>query len=272
MVHHLLTHTSGLRDEDLDAHAEAKRAAVVIPPAGENQHPRIHESLFLRYDAPLWKPPGVEMSYCSYGYALLGEIVRRVSGQSLAGFATERIFGPLGMKDTLYIVPDAVRPRIVRRGADALGADILDSRWLQDTPQAEDGAFSTALDLAVFTQTFLNGGRYGAVRLLSPAAVAEMTRNHIPGISSYIFDEVFPEASWGLGWSIKGPKKAALFGSLLAPPAFEHPGWGGTYVWGDPAFDLVGVYLSVVPQALPNGMLDWHADLFINATTAAVDL
>ena len=90
MVHHLLTHTSGLRDEDVGAHAAKKRGVVAIPPPEETQHPWINEYLFLRYDAPLWKPPGVEMSYCGYGYNLLGEIVRRVSGQALADFARDK--------------------------------------------------------------------------------------------------------------------------------------------------------------------------------------
>src|SRR5215813_96417 len=102
MVHHLLTHTSGLRDQDVNAHAAKKRGVVASPPPEETQHPWINEYLFLRYDAPLWKPPGVEMSYCNYNYNLLGEIVRRVSGQALADFARERIFEPLGMQDTLH--------------------------------------------------------------------------------------------------------------------------------------------------------------------------
>src|SRR5260370_26289295 len=79
MVHHLLTHTSGLRDEDALAHAAKKRDMVLIPPAEATQHPFINEVLWLRYDAPLWKAPGVEMSYCNYGYNLLGEVVRRGS-------------------------------------------------------------------------------------------------------------------------------------------------------------------------------------------------
>src|SRR5262249_50983070 len=119
MVHHLLTHTSGLRDEDVRAHAAKKRGVVTIPPPEATQHPWINEDLFLRYDAPLWKPPGVEMSYSNCGYNLVGEIVRRVSGQALADFASERIFEPLGMQETFYIVPDVVRARIVRRPLDA---------------------------------------------------------------------------------------------------------------------------------------------------------
>jgi serine-type D-Ala-D-Ala carboxypeptidase len=81
----------------VDAHAAKKRGVVAIPPPEETQHAWINEYLFLRYDAPLWKPPGVEMFYGNYNYDLLGEIVRRVSGQALADFARTRIFEPLGM-------------------------------------------------------------------------------------------------------------------------------------------------------------------------------
>ncbi len=272
MVHHLLTHTSGLRDEDLDAYAETKRGGVAIPPVDATQHPLVHEEIFLRYGAPLWKAPGVEMSYCNHGYELLGEIVRRLSGRSLAEFARERIFEPLGMEDTFFVVPDAVRPRIVRRPADAPDID-LDSLATQDTPWPSWGAFSTALDMSIFGQMFLNGGSYGETRILSPATVAEMTRNQIPGIGAeFILDQHFPEAGWGYGWSINGNKKSRLFGSLDSPATFEHGGSGGVNLWIDPVYELVGVYFSVVPRLKSDVALDydWCADLFTNTVTAAI--
>src|SRR5712691_11563142 len=276
MVHHLLTHTSGLRDEDVDAYAAKKRGVVTIPPPEEMQHPWINEYLFLRYDAPLWKPPGVEMSYCNYGYDLLGEIVRRVSGQALADFARARIFEPLRMQDTFYIVPDAVRARIVRRPLDApfaaagaAGMPGLATRENQELPLGSGGVYSTAMDMAIFGQMFLNRGSYGEMRILSPAAVAEMTRNQIPGISAQHGGEFFPEASWGLGWSIHGNKRALQGGSLHSPQAFDHGGTGGVYFWVDPVYEIVGVYFSVVAHLIPPSDPKWCADLFVNAVTAA---
>src|SRR2546425_8888419 len=128
---------------------QRRRVSLPALPPEETQHPWINEYLFLRYDAPLWKPPGVEMSYCSYGYNLLGEIVRRVSGQALADFARARIFEPLGMQDTFYIVPDSVRARIVRRPLEApfavtlrlAGAPGLGTRELQELPLASSGVY-----------------------------------------------------------------------------------------------------------------------------------
>ena len=272
MVHHLLTHTSGLIDEDVNAHAAKKRGVVAIPPPEESQHPWINEYLFLRYDAPLWKPPGVEMSYCDYGYMLLGEIVRRVSGQALADFARERLFEPLGMQDTFYIVPDSVRARIVRRPLDApsavtlaSGAPGLGTRELQELPCADGGVYSTAMDMAILGQMFLNRGSYGEASILSPAAVAEMTRNQIPGIGAQFRGEFFPEASWGLGWSIHENKRASRDGSLYSPQAFNLDGAGGVFLWVDPVYEIVGVYFSVVLEQSKS-----CRDLFMNAVTAAV--
>jgi CubicO group peptidase (beta-lactamase class C family) len=279
MVHHLLTHISGLRDGEVNEHAEKKKGTVEIPPPNETQHPFISEYLFLRYDAPLWKPPGTEMSYCNYGYSLVGEIVRRVSGKSLNDFTRERIFEPMGMKDSCYIVPDSIRHRVVRRSADG-PFSWYGTRECQELPGAAGGAFSTAMDMAIFGQMFLNRGAYGDTRILSPASVAEMTRNQIPGISSRYGEEFFPEASWGLGWSICGNKKSVGYGETLqSPQAFSHGGAGGVFLWVDPAYEIVGVYFSVLSYGgIPVGVsvpeelagLMGREDLFINAVTAAV--
>ena len=277
MVHHLLTHTSGLRDQDVDAHAAKKRGVVAIPPPEETQHPWINEYLFLRYDAPLWKPPGVEMSYSGYGYILLGEIVRRVSGQALADFARDRIFKPLSMQDTFYIVPDAVRARIVRRPLDApfaitgsMAMPGTETRERQELPLGNNGVYSTVMDMAIFGQMFLNRGSYGEVRILSPAAVAEMTRNQLPGIGAQRADEFFPEASWGFGWGIHGNKKALQDGSLHSPQAFDHYGAGGVFCWVDPVYEIGGMYFSVVLERIDDTRVKACYDLFMNAVTAAV--
>jgi CubicO group peptidase (beta-lactamase class C family) len=282
MVHHLLTHTSGLRNEDLEAHAQAKDGFVSFPLPNQAWNTYFDPSVYLTimmdlsliYDAPLWKPPGTEMSYCDYNYALLGEIVQRVGGTPLNDFARGRIFEPLGMTDSSFIVPDVVRHRIVKRPPDAPDS-YIDTRAWQDAPMGCDGVHATAMDMAIFGQMFLNGGNYGDARILSPASVAEMTRNQIPGIGAQFFlDQHFPEASWGYGWSITGNKKSRLFGSLYSPAAFEHGGAGGVNLWIDPVYELVGVYFSVwtrlTSESAAQYDVDRRADLFTNAVTAAV--
>ena len=277
MVHHLLTHTSGLDDEQVDSYAKESRESVVIPPAESNQHPDIHERLWSTYGAPLAKPPGAEMSYSNYGYDLLGEIVRRISGGSLSEFAERRIFKPLGMKDSSFGVRESSRARLVRRRMDAGYAESVDTmpgletRRFQQTPLAGGGVYSTAMDLAIFCQMFLDRGRHGETAFLSPASVAEMTRNQIPGVPARYNDEVFPDAGWGLGWDIHGNKKSLREGSLHSPATFSHGGAGGVYVWVDPVYEIVGCYFSIQRHTgIRVSSPLWCADLFLNALTSAV--
>ncbi|MBV7331043.1 beta-lactamase family protein [Chloroflexi bacterium TSY] len=283
MVHHLLTHTSGLSDEELELHVVQKGLnPEEIPPADTTQHPRSQHYLYPGYDQPLGRPIGSEMRYCNYGYELLGEIVRRVSGQSIADFAQSRIFEPLSMNDTSYIVPDAMRKRIVQRPDDAPLAVMDDRGHLQshfqginsqsilEAPWANGGVFSTAYDMAIFGQMFLNGGNYGDVRILSPAIVSEMTRNQIPGIGARNGDEFFPEAGWGLGWSVHGNKKALYDGTLYSSKTYSHGGAGGVQLWIDPVYEIVGVYFAIATEFTELGVPREQPDLFMNMVTASV--
>jgi CubicO group peptidase (beta-lactamase class C family) len=267
-VHHLLTHTSGLRDEDLDAYAAEKKGQVDLPSDDVDMAAYLQENLALRWAAPLWKPPGAEMSYSGYNYRLLGEIVRRVSRTAIADFARVRIFNPLEMRDTNYGLPDSLKPRVVRRSPSAEAPE-LDTPPFQRMAWGSSGGFSTAMDIAIFGQTFLNRGAYGERRILSPASVAAMTYDRLPGIQARIDNEFFPEASWGLGWSIHG-RKTGWCGGLYSPQAYEHWGSGGVYLWVDPTYDVVGVYFGVVPVPDTDPRHTQLQDLFTDAVTAAI--
>jgi len=76
----------------------------------------------------------------------------------------------------------------------------FETREFEETPWAAGGAFSTAMDMAVFGQMFLQRGTIGGARVLGPATVSAMTTNQIPGVGMQFDDEHFAEASWGLGW------------------------------------------------------------------------
>jgi CubicO group peptidase (beta-lactamase class C family) len=270
MVHHLLTHTSGLNDFDVNAFVEQKTGKAIPLLTEATTITPVKEYLALRYDAPLSKPAGAEMFYGIVGPELLGEIVRRVAGRPLADLGRERIFGPLGMTDTNWVLPEALRPRVVMRPP---GAPFpLLNTWESLTSGSATGSVSsTALDMAIFGQTFLNGGEYGGVRVLSPASVVEMTRNQIPGIGTTFYAKYYPEASWSYGWGIHGDNKWKYFdGTLHSPQTFHQSGIGGVYMWVDPVYEIVGVYFSVVMEMLPSFDHKWCNDLFVNAVTAAV--
>jgi len=273
LVRHLLTHTAGIRDEEVDAYAKEHRGKVVLPPAEETLHPLEQEYLALRFGCPLWKPPGEEMSYSPYSFELLGEIVRRVSGTSIDRFERTRLFEPLGMNDTYNCPVDGPPELRARRVPDPEAVpDPMDlAHETERLVYGSGGELSTANDLAILGQMFLNGGAYGRARVLSPASVSAMTRNQIPGIRATYGTEVFPEASWGLGWGVHG-SKAGRSGGLYSAESFEHSGATGVNLWVDPTNEIVGVYLSLTPvgRFAPDWTKNWQHDLFMDAVTAAV--
>jgi CubicO group peptidase (beta-lactamase class C family) len=148
----------------------------------------------------------------------------------------------------------------------------LGSRQMQATPYGGAGLFTTPIDMAVFAQAVLNGGRYGDARILSPAAVAAMTRDQIPGLRALIVGKESARASCGYGFLVSSPTKWKYYdGSLLALGTFGHPGAAGQMFWVDPEHELVGAYFEVVTRMTPDWIFLWNFDLFQNAITAAVD-
>jgi CubicO group peptidase (beta-lactamase class C family) len=209
------------------------------------------------------------MSYCTYGYGLLGLIIQRVSGKPQADFVRERIFSPLGMADSSYDLPQSSAQRLVRRRA-GVPHDWAGEWQLPEVQRGGAGVHSTALDMAVFGQTFLNGGCYGGARVLSPLSVAEMTRDQIPDLKAMYSPELFLHAGWGLGWGIQGNKKGLYYPTLASPRAFSHGGAGGVQLWVDPTYEMVTAYFGVTQVWAAFERERRPFDLFVNAVMAAV--
>ena len=273
-VLHLLTHTSGLRDEDADEYAKNNSESASVRRPERTENPELAAYMSARYGTPLGKDPGVEMCYSTFGMDLLGEAVRRVSGQSFADFVAERICRPLGMNGTAYGLPESRRASAAQPG-EAEARSLME--YVARVPHPGGAAFSTARDLARFGQMFLDGGRAGGVRVLSPTTVAAMTRNQIPGLSSGYADEVFREGSWGFGWSVLSDWKGVAWGlGLSSRRAYCHSGMGLAFLWVDPEYELVGAYLPAEDTSRLLGRYPWEirrnsgAFLFADAVTAAI--
>ena len=268
MVHHLLTHTSGLRDDVLYRYADGIEDRLNLPPVEAGQHPRLHEYLHLRYSAPLLHSPGKEMSYCNFNYDLLGEKVRRASGEPLSDFTRKRIFEPLGMKDTGFEIKKSAETRVIRRELRNEYDEMVENSV--GNPRGCSGAASTALDMAVFGQMFLNRGVYGNTRILSPASVIAMTRNQIPGVGASYHEEVFPEATWGYGWNVSGEKKYWDGGSLLSPSTFSHGGAGRVRLTVDPVSEVVFSLFYVYMQSSKERGFPPMLDILANIIAASI--
>jgi CubicO group peptidase (beta-lactamase class C family) len=268
-VHHLLTHTSGLAGpEPWDVGDEIMRR-LEQPRRDPALHGIVDAFLQMSYELPLRKPPGEEMFYDTLNYELLGEIVRRVSGRSLPDFIRERIFDPLDMADSHRIIPAALQPRVVRATAETP----LAVPWaipLFDVPAGGGGGFSTARDMAVFGQAFLDGGLGVNGRILARATVTEMITNQVPGVPGVLIDERHEEASWGYGWGIACHEKWSYF-PTHPQGTFLHGGLSGTYLWCDPTNDLVGAFFGAAIKEIAPEQLWWQVDLFVNAVTAAIE-
>lgn len=278
LVHHLLTHTSGIDDLDFLLASERLLPQMLgsIGNAFGGQHPMEHLFLELAYVWPAAHPADEVSRYASVNLLLLGEIVRRVSGRSLDDLAQERIFGPLGMTDTSFCAPpeDACH-RIVRRN---FGEDPADEFIHSESGRGSIGGagavYATAIDVASFVQLFLNDGvAPDGRRILHPSSIRRMTTNQIPGVPGQMFDRVIAEASFGLGW-IETDSRPKYAWPMPPEGSFGHGGHGMIWAWGDPATGVVGVLCTVADRMRVVGGtafdLRHHADLFTQLVTAAV--
>jgi uncharacterized protein YbbC (DUF1343 family)/CubicO group peptidase (beta-lactamase class C family) len=231
-VRHLMTHTSGLRpDVDMlpewSGHDRAIELALAEVPVAR---------------------PDERFIYSDINYFLLGHIVGTVSGQPLDVFTRERIFQPLGMHDTMFNPPAALRARIApteRCTPFGYPCTPPGGSWLRGIvhdPTARRmagvaghaGLFSTAADLSRFCRMLLNGGTLDGVRILSPLAVERMTRASTP---------IGERNLRGLGWDIDSTFSANR-GDLLPLGSFGHTGFTGTSLWIDPHTSTWVVFLS----------------------------
>lgn len=195
------------------------------------------------YALKLYYEPGTRFVYTDVGFILLAEIVKRVTGQSVHEYSGKNIFQPLGMTETGYLPAPELRKR-------SATTQQREKRWMQGEvhdPRAyalggvagHAGLFSTAEDLAVYSQMMLEEGAYQGVRILKPETVNLMTRSY--PVSDY---------ARGLGWD-KLSRYSSNRGDLFSRRAFGHGGFTGTSLWIDPAQDLFVVFLS--NRVHPNG-------------------
>lgn len=148
---------------------------------------------------PLQYQPGERWLY-STGSHLLGVLIARVAGRPLEEFLQERIFEPLGMRDTSFTAVDAARLTTAYVGEDPLDP-ASESQWLTPPsfPDASGGLISTVDDFHAFTQMLLAGG----AGVLSPAAAAEMTTDQLtPEQRAAAVDFLGPDTGWGYGMSV----------------------------------------------------------------------
>jgi CubicO group peptidase (beta-lactamase class C family) len=196
---------------------------------------------------PLFAQPGERWLYTT-GSNILGVLIARASGQSFGDFLEERIFAPLGMKDTAFHVPPAKIERLVtayrpKDGSLEVWDDPATGGWSKPPAfeQGDGGLASTADDYLAFARMLLAGGEHEGRRLLTSDAVAAMTRDHLTPAQRKDGEIILQEGQgWGYGLSVAVEKTphGAPAGSI---------GWSGGFgtKWqSDPAKRLTTILLT----------------------------
>ena len=229
----LLTHTSGLVSGGISA-TEAAKMPRKPTDALADYIPRLAA-------VPLAFQPGSRWTYSpGAGFDTLGRVVEVISGQTFDAFLRQRIFEPLGMKDTFFYPPDDRLSRVAtiyQRTPEGL-TKAPDQRV---TPgkyfSGGGGLMSTAEDYLQFGQMLVNGGQLNGKRLLSPTTVELMSTIHVK--------DTFPGRpagrSWGLSVQvISDPIAAAM---RVSPGSYGWDGAFGTHFWVDPKEKMVGLLM-----------------------------
>jgi CubicO group peptidase (beta-lactamase class C family) len=238
-VFHLLTHTSGLRgDPGINQEPFSMPWFEWWIHERRKQGQRDGESWLLPIIAgPLSREPGAEWIYNTAGYAVLGEIVSRVSGLHYEDYILERIARPLGMNRTFFDVPAELHEETCcTNDWEQKQLSGQEERSRTDLPpRAGNGMFSTLEDLWKFGQMMLNKGTLGDVRVLSRRATELLTDNHLHGVSNKCWGGNVKDFPYGLGWSLDDY-------DFSSPGTFSHEGYGHCGLFADPVEKLVFVF------------------------------
>jgi CubicO group peptidase (beta-lactamase class C family) len=202
---------------------------------------------------PLHYQPGTQWEY-SHGLDVAGLAVEAVTKKRLGEFLQERLFGPLGMVDTGFVVPAAKAARI----AEPLPVDPDTGRptafrmpvtpWLYDC--GGGCASGTALDYLRFAQMLLNKGTFEGTRLLSRKTVEYMTSNQLgPNVDVSRLNEFAVEHldGFGFGLGVAVRTQPGVAGVPGTPGEFLWSGAQGTMFWVDPKEEMVVVFLANTP-------------------------
>jgi CubicO group peptidase (beta-lactamase class C family) len=263
MIRDLLTHTSGLTYHWL----EYGRVEAMYREARLSASSSLAEFVDDLLQLPLAFQPGTAWRY-SFAHDVVARLVEVISGRPLGDYLQETIFGPLGMVDTGYYLPEEKLDRFVTMygSYNVMYPEVILSRWfdealrgasrylagpidsLESSPhqafRGGHGLVSTAADYMRFAQMLLNGGVLDGRRILSRKTLQLMTTNHLPpSLLPYELGGVpSPGQGYGLGFRVL----LDLGQSQIVGSVGEF-GWGGaasTTFWVDPQEQLIGVLMS----------------------------
>lgn len=242
-IRDLLTHTSGLGSGAAQGPSFALVGAMQPTDGLQELIPRLAA-------VPLEFQPGTRWSYSPLaGIDLLGRIVEVVSGKPFDVFLRERIFEPLGMRNTSFATPEDGDPRrttVYIRGGTGLQKGPNQTGFFPSRVyySGAGGLVSSAEDFARFALMLAGGGQFNGQRLLSPRTVELMRSNHV---GTMFEGQLGRGPGMGFGLTVEVVVDHVRAGTGRSNGSFGWDGAFGTHFWVDPKEDLVGVLLVQTP-------------------------
>jgi methyl acetate hydrolase len=257
-VRHLLTHTAGFGYEFMNRELFDLVSKKAIPSSMQGG------DAFLK--APLLFDPGARWEY-GISTDWLGKLVERVSGQSLEVYFREKIFRPLGMPDSFFVVPADKQSRVVPQFQRMEDGSLAQQ---PRPPQKNDGFFSgggglysTAPDYLRFVRALMAGGQLEQSRILSPESVTTMGKNHIGDLTIRRLPSLIPQLAtdggalpgaldkFGLGFALN----SGTAGTARGANTMAWAGIFNTFFWIDREKQVVAVLMSQMLPGLDPGPL-----------------
>jgi len=198
---------------------------------------------------PLAYQPDSKWLY-SLSVDVQGYLVEKLSGKSLPDFMRERIFEPLGMKDTAFFVPKDKMPRLATVYAGKPDGTLEAQPHAEGVnsvpglPSGGGGLYSTAGDYLRFAQMLANGGELNGVRILGPRTVELMRSNHLPEklmTGEFGIGQQRMRPGFGFGYDVAVFEDPAKAGNAVGKGTFLWDGAAATFFWVDPTNDVVFV-------------------------------
>jgi CubicO group peptidase (beta-lactamase class C family) len=234
-IHDLLTHGSGLVSGGLGAATAPRRTptdtlATFIPKLAT---------------VPLDFQPGTLWRYSGQaGFDVLSRIVEVVSGQTFDQYLKQRLFDPLGMKDTAFsLTPDRVGRLAFQYQRSENGLQRTGEDQPTTTPyfSGAGGLMSTAEDYVQFGQMMLNGGELNGKRFVSPRTIELMTSNHTGDMVNGQFGR--PAHGMGFGLSMQVVQDPVAADLRVSTGAYGWAGGTGVSFWVEPKEQIVSIFL-----------------------------
>lgn len=217
---------------------------------------------------PLIDQPGAAWNY-SHSTDVLGRVIEVVSGQSLGAFLQQRILGPLGMKDTSFLLPAGKYGRAAEpfdRDPDSgKTVQLIEKESRQRFESGGGGLWSTMADYLRFAQMLYLGGTLGGARIIGSKTLAFMTSDHLgPGVRNGTPALLAPGHGFGLGFCVRlVPGMATTAGT---PGEFFWGGLAGTIFWIAPREELIAIMMIQAP-----GQREHYRQLFRTLVHAALN-